>query len=203
MQMKRFCIVLSLVISCGSVLFAQDSPLHLLEKPRANYTEAARQNVIIGVVILRVVFMSDGTIGTVEVAKALPFGLTEQAIVAAKRIRFEPKTNSGVPQSVVKTVEYRFDIYTDEDDKDLKRKVKIKSQLKVDLPPEKLKELRTRNTRIKVAFCADGVLILAEVNPEVDEITRGKIEEAVLKLIYVPAKLKSGHLISTTRYLKL
>lgn len=80
-------------------------------KPRANYTDAARTNQAQGKVVLRVTFGANGQIGAISVVSGLPDGLTEQAIEAAKGIKFEPAKRGGVPYSVSKPVEYTFTIY--------------------------------------------------------------------------------------------
>lgn len=83
----------------------------ILSKPRANYTDAARQNQVQGKVVLRVTFSANGSIGAISVISGLGNGLTEQAIAAARGIRFEPAKRAGVPYSVTKPVEYTFTIY--------------------------------------------------------------------------------------------
>lgn len=83
----------------------------ILSKPRANYTDFARFYEMTGKVTLRVTFSASGTIGAVIPINKLPFGLTEQAIAAARGITFEPAMREGVPYSVVKPVEYSFIIY--------------------------------------------------------------------------------------------
>lgn len=83
----------------------------VLSKPRANYTDMARQNDTQGVVRVRVTFLASGEIGEVVPVSNLPCGLTEQAIAAAKQIKFEPATRDGVPISVTKIVEYTFTLY--------------------------------------------------------------------------------------------
>ena len=64
-----------------------------------------------GTVQLKVTFLYSGEIGDIVPIKELPEGLTEQAINAAKGIRFQPKRVNGVPQSVTKIIEYSFSIY--------------------------------------------------------------------------------------------
>jgi TonB family protein len=64
-----------------------------------------------GTVALRVVFTASGQIGSVSPVKGLSDGLTEQAIAAAKEIKFEPAKKNGVPQTVTKQVQYSFTIY--------------------------------------------------------------------------------------------
>ena len=85
--------------------------LMILSKPRPAYTEEARSNNIQGTVILKVAFLGNGSIGMVQPVKSLPNGLTEQAIEAAKRIKFKPAGENGVGKTVIKSVEYTFRIY--------------------------------------------------------------------------------------------
>lgn len=86
-------------------------PLSVTSKPKPSYTDAARVAGIQGVVILRVTFRADGSIGDVSTVKGLPNGLTEQAIAAARRMSFQPKKVDGVGQTVVKNVEFTFNMY--------------------------------------------------------------------------------------------
>jgi hypothetical protein len=62
-------------------------------------------------VILHITFLSSGQIGAVTAVESLPFGLTQKAIDAAKRITFEPRRIDGVGQSVTRLMEYSFSIY--------------------------------------------------------------------------------------------
>jgi hypothetical protein len=87
------------------------SPLKILAKPKANYTDAARLNEITGTVNLRVVFLANGTIGGISPISGLPYGLTEMAIGAARSIRFEPAKKNGVPCTAVKMIPYNFTLY--------------------------------------------------------------------------------------------
>ncbi len=89
-----------------------DTRATIMEKPAAAYTREARRKSIQGFVILNVVLSEDATIGRVSVVRALPAGLTENAIRAACKIRFKPAIKNGkrVSQSLV--VEYSFRIAT-------------------------------------------------------------------------------------------
>ncbi|MGI8789102.1 MAG: energy transducer TonB [Pyrinomonadaceae bacterium] len=89
----------------------QTSALKILSKPRANYTDLARFYQITGTVPLRVTFLASGEIGSVEAIRKLPFGLTANAIAAARAIRFEPAMQDGNAYNVTKIVEYSFTIY--------------------------------------------------------------------------------------------
>jgi tetratricopeptide (TPR) repeat protein len=80
-------------------------------RQKAVYTEDARQNKVSGAVQLLAVFTSDGKIEGVIPVEWLPGGLTETAIQAARRIRFQPATKDGRPVSVIVKLEYNFSIY--------------------------------------------------------------------------------------------
>ena len=87
------------------------SPVKIISKPRPGYTDAARTNGVTGSVVLKVTLLANGSIGSITPVRRLPHGLTEQAIAAARQIRFEPKKVNGTPVSVVMTFDYGFTIY--------------------------------------------------------------------------------------------
>jgi TonB family protein len=86
-------------------------PAQITKIPRNEYTDEARKDHIQGTVVLRVTFQADGTIGTITVVKGLPDGLTDQAIIAAKKIEFIPATRDGVPVTSAKVLSFSFNIY--------------------------------------------------------------------------------------------
>ena len=83
----------------------------IVSKPKALYTDEAREAGTQGTVILKVTFLASGHIGGISVVKGLPYGLTEMAVTAAKNIKFEPKFDNGKPASITRTVEYKFSLY--------------------------------------------------------------------------------------------
>jgi TonB family protein len=85
-----------------------DKRAKLTELPQPGYTAEAKQNRVAGVVRLRVVLCPLGSVSNLTVVKGLPDGLTERAIAAAKKAKFEPAEKDGekVPQWVV--LEYNF-----------------------------------------------------------------------------------------------
>lgn len=85
--------------------------LTIVSKPAPRYTDAARQGNVQGTVTLRVTFNANGGIGSVTPVNSLPSGLTEQAIIAAKKLTFLPATKNGKKYSVTKMVAYTFTIY--------------------------------------------------------------------------------------------
>ena len=80
----------------------------ILYKVRASYTEDARRNRIEGEVILSVVFAADGAINSIRVVRGLPDGLTEKAIEAALKTRFQPAVENGAPVSVRGNLSFTF-----------------------------------------------------------------------------------------------
>ena len=78
-------------------------------------------------------FRSTGQIGDVSVITALPHGLTERAVEAAKLIKFTPKSFKGTPMDEQTTVDYNFRLYYDNDDEDIRTKVEILSIAKPSL----------------------------------------------------------------------
>lgn len=80
-------------------------------KERAKYTEEARQNRIEGTVLLSLVLGADGRVYDIRVVRHLPAGLTEEAILAAQKIRFNPAVRDGRAVSVRMQLEYNFTLY--------------------------------------------------------------------------------------------
>jgi len=87
------------------------TPVKFISKPRAQYTDSARQNNVQGNVTLKVTFLASGQVGSISTVSGLPYGLTEQAIAAAKQIKFEPKMVNGQRQTATMSVQYSFTIY--------------------------------------------------------------------------------------------
>lgn len=83
----------------------------IIYRERAKYTEEARANKIQGTVVLSVVYTFDGRITDIRVVRGLPDGLSESAIEAAKKIRFQPAVKAGQPVSVRGNIEFNFTLY--------------------------------------------------------------------------------------------
>lgn len=83
----------------------------VLAKPEPRYTEDARRRGVTGTVVLRCIFAADGTAKHFLVVSGLPYGLTERAIAAARKINFIPATIDGRPVSMFIQVEYNFNLY--------------------------------------------------------------------------------------------
>lgn len=92
------------------VLTENTTPLKILSKSRPSYTEQARQAGISGEVKLLVVFSAQGKIQDVMIVKGLSHGLSREAIIAARKIIFEPATKDGKPIPQIKMVAYTFNL---------------------------------------------------------------------------------------------
>lgn len=82
-------------------------------RPNPSYPRAARDHEVVGTVKLRIILGSDGRVGDkIDVLEGLPHGVTEEAIKAARRIKFEPaRREDGSPASQYVIVLYHFNIY--------------------------------------------------------------------------------------------
>lgn len=111
-------------------LFAENSPLNnasadrtivngnevttraqILDRPEPSYSEEARSAGLNGTVVLRAIFAVDGKVRNIIVLRALPYGMTERAIAAARKIKFVPATKDGRPVSQFIQIEYNFNLY--------------------------------------------------------------------------------------------
>jgi len=79
----------------------------IFEMPKAEYPESAYRARVSGKVVLHVRFLAAGRVGTVEVISGQP-GFTEEAVKAARRIRFMPARQDGRLINSAETVEYYF-----------------------------------------------------------------------------------------------
>jgi TonB family protein len=90
--------------------FNSYSPATILSESEASYTTEARRNQTEGQVILRVTLGADGNVGDIETITSLPDGLTEQARIAARQIKFIPAVRNGYKVDETKTITYTFNL---------------------------------------------------------------------------------------------
>ncbi len=83
--------------------------VRLLQRPIPDFTSEAHRDHIHGLVVLRAVFAEDGRVKHILVLQAVPGGLTEVAVKAARGIKFIPATKDGKPVSMWMQLEYNFD----------------------------------------------------------------------------------------------
>ena len=83
----------------------------VLSKPEPQYTEAARMAGVQGTVVIRAIFSADGEVKNLYVVQALPLGLTTNAMMAARQIKFTPANRDGRAVSMSVQFEYNFHLY--------------------------------------------------------------------------------------------
>lgn len=88
-----------------------DSPVKIISKRHAQFTEEARQNLVSGTIKLAVEFGANGKINFIFPLTRLSHGLTENAVSAANEIKFEPAVKNGKAVTVIKFMEYHFTFY--------------------------------------------------------------------------------------------
>jgi|SRR5215213_6715877 len=92
-------------------------PVKILSRAGANYTATAKKDGIEGNVKLRVTFLPDGKIGDViditekDKKKLSKYGLTTNAIEAARKIRFVLAKRNGKAIAITKIIVYTFTLY--------------------------------------------------------------------------------------------
>lgn len=74
-------------------------------------TEQARRNGTTGTVRVRMLLKYDGTVTNITAMNQLPDGLTDQAVAAAKQVRFIPAQKDGRAVSQWIVIEYNFILY--------------------------------------------------------------------------------------------
>ncbi len=85
--------------------------VRVLSKPEPQYSDAARKAGVTGTVVLRAVFSAEGEVKHILITKALGYGLTTQAVRAARQIQFTPATKDGTPVSMYVQLEYNFHLF--------------------------------------------------------------------------------------------
>ena len=85
--------------------------LQILTKAPAPYTDAARSSGTEGKILAAVSFNADGTIGMIVFLKKSGYGLQAQVYKAINQIQFEPARRNGKPITIIKKIQYNFDIH--------------------------------------------------------------------------------------------
>lgn len=88
-----------------------ETRIRLGMKPEPQYTDEARREQVTGRVVLKAVFTSAGNVSNIRIVSGLPFGLTERAVDAAKKIKFIPAVKDRHYVSTWIQLEYNFNLY--------------------------------------------------------------------------------------------
>jgi TonB family protein len=82
----------------------------ITSKPPPTYPAQAAMHNVSGRVALTAVLCRSGRVTDIQVTKGLPFGLTESAAAAVKKIKFDPAQKDGQPVSQAIELEYSFSL---------------------------------------------------------------------------------------------
>jgi TonB family protein len=85
--------------------------LIILHKPRASYTDSARERQIQGTVKLKATFLATGQVGAIKLIKYIDRDLDKEAFKAIRKIKFLPAEVDGKPVDSERFIEYSFTIY--------------------------------------------------------------------------------------------
>lgn len=174
-------------------------PLRILSKSPASYTDTARENGVEGTVRLRVTFLASGEVGLISPVTSLPDGLTEQSIVAARKIKFEPAMKNDVSYSVTKLVEYNFSIYYRENDKDLAQNAEIIEMPEAQHPQESNLQNMSGKVKVSVGLTANGNAQIFQIKTDLPKEFVQKVTEAVAKIKFKPAIHKNGNAVTQSK----
>ena len=84
--------------------------LEILYKPRPLYTEEARRARVEGDVVLEVLFPGSGNLRVLRLIRGLGFGLDQNALDAAAKVRFRPAFENGHPVDTVAMLRISFQV---------------------------------------------------------------------------------------------
>ena len=87
-----------------------NTPVEITFKPKPDYTDEGRKQKISGEVRLEVLFKSDGQVHVIRVLQGLGYGLDEQAVKAAEKIKFKPASHEGQPIDSMAQVHIIFEL---------------------------------------------------------------------------------------------
>lgn len=85
-----------------------DVKAQITAMPEPRYTREARRVGVQGLVVLKLLVLSDGKLDRIRVVKPVPYGLTENAVFAACEAKIKPAMKGGQPVAQWLTLEYAF-----------------------------------------------------------------------------------------------
>ena len=92
----------------GGAAASASAGVTILYKPNPAYSTEGRERKIQGDVVLEVIFLASGQINVTGVVSGLGFGMDDEAIHAAQRIRFTPGMRDGKPVDFPARVRIEF-----------------------------------------------------------------------------------------------
>jgi TonB family protein len=93
-----------------SIFFNDVKAPKITKITKPNYTALARESGINGKVVFTALFSKDGTISDIKLVRILGFGLDQEALKAAMKIKFIPGEKDGNPVNVRGRLEFTFSL---------------------------------------------------------------------------------------------
>jgi hypothetical protein len=90
---------------------ADEKPILFVVRPTPWYTEEARAAHVSGNIMVKVTLDGNGFAPKIAYLRTLAGGLSRQALFAVLTLKFLPQETAGTPKTIVKTLEYTFNIY--------------------------------------------------------------------------------------------
>ena len=152
-----------------------------------------------GVVRLKIELLASGKVGNISVVSGLTKELNDQAVAAARQIKFEPARVDGKPVDKLVTFDYTFHFYTDETDAVVAKKAQITNFEKAKRPNGK--EFKTLVGRViaYVSLGEDGTVTINNIETTLPDPFKKCVRKAVTKIRFEPAISTSGKKISVDR----
>ena len=201
--MKKLLLSVFLTLLLSFSVFAQDDSKQKSETDNLQKNERnslSNQDRPEGIVRLRVTFLASGEIGEITVISKSPKSLIEEAVKAARNIKFEPAKKNGVPYTVTKNVEYTFTLfYHKENDEDLQKNAEITQMPVPEYPKgEKLKELSGK-VKLTLNLFPNGDVKVTKIESDLPKEFEQKAREAASKIKFKPAIHKKGNKVTQTK----
>lgn len=164
---------------------------------KANSQSSAKESQVEGIVRLRVTFLASGEIGEIKVVSGLSKYLNEQAIAAARKIKFEPAKKNGVPYTITKNVEYNFKLYTfKENDEELQKNAEITT---MPLPTYPKDSNLSGKVKLTLTLFPNGNVKVSDVKSNLPKEFEENAREAASKIKFNPAIHKNGNAVSQSK----
>ena len=197
--MKQYLLTVFYILLICLVTFAQNdsksrSKTDKIQK--ANSNSSIKESRVEGVVRLHVTFLASGEIGEITVVSGVD-GLTELAIAAARKIKFEPAKKNGVAYTVKKLVEYSFTPdYFNENDEGLQKNAEI-----TEMPAPKYPKRNSLSGKVKLKLILfpEGNVKISEVKSDLPKEFEDNARDAASKIKFKPAIDKNGKEVTQTK----
>ena len=203
MLMKKFLFTIIFTLLFSGFNFAQNNSTTKNEPDnsgKAKLNSPSEKNKPDGVVRLRVTFLASGEIGDVTVVSAnVPDDLAEQAVKAARKIKFEPVKKNGVPQSKIALVEYTFSYSYEENAEDLQKNAEILEKPAPKYPKGKKLKNVSGKVQLSVKLSSDGNIEVSEVKSDLPKEFQDEAVKAAMKIKFKPAIHKNGSEVTQTK----